>query len=87
MLQILTLVLLIAPTLARADRASADFGAAGLTSDARTIYAAVASGFLAGDAQVDARAKIVELAQAGKIDRAAKRQNVMAAAVCWKQWK
>lgn len=87
MLRILTVALLLVPTLARADQATADACAANLPPDAKTIYAAVTADFAAGNGQPDVRAKIVGLAQAGKIDRAAIRENGRAAAECLKQWK
>ena len=73
MLRILAVVLLLTPTLALADQATADACAANLPADARTIYAAVVANFAAGDAHPDVRAKIMGLAREGKIDRGAAR--------------
>ncbi len=87
MLRIFTVALLLTPTLARADPAAADACAAGLPPDARTIYAAVAADFAAGNGRPDVRATIMGLAEEGKIDRGAVRENGRAAAACLKQWK
>ncbi len=87
MLKILTVALLLWPTLACADQAAADACAASLSADAKTIYAAVVAEFAAGNPHPDVRATIMGLVQEGKIERGPVRENGRAAAACLKQWK
>ena len=87
MLRTLATIFFLSPALAQADQATADACASNLSADAKTIYAAVAADFAAGNGNPDVNARIVALAKAGKIDTSMLRENGKAAAVCLKQWK
>ena len=82
----LTLMLLLAPSLAFADKKAADACAAGLSPDAQQIYAAAAPGFVAAaDKQAEVKGKVQELVLGGKIDRGSARANAMSAGGCLKK--
>ncbi len=79
------LVLILAPCCARADAAAATSCADGLSSDAKTIYAAAAPGVqTADDPRAFIKSKVVALVEAGKIGRFSPRSNAQAASECLK---
>jgi len=82
----LTLMLLLAPSLAFADKKAADACAAGLSPDAQQIYDASAPGFAAAkNPQAEVKGHVQALVLGGKIDRGSARDNAMAAGDCLKK--